>query len=116
MRGTFLLLFTIAGLAAAQDRTIAADSEVRVVAFSKDGGTVLGICGDRKLRSWDARSGSLRSATGWSADERPAALLPGSGLFALIGKDGIAMTELEGGAVSKRVPIGDRRLGQVTVA
>ena len=89
---------------------------MRVVAFSKDGSTVLGICGDRKLRYWDARSGSLRTATGWAAEERPAALLPGSGLFALIGKDGIAMTELDSGTVSRNVPIGDRRLSQVTVA
>ena len=83
MRGALLLLVTIAA-AAAQDRTITSESEVRVVAFSKDGSTVLGICGDRKLRYWDARSGSLRTATGWADDERPAALLPGSGLFALI--------------------------------
>src|ERR1051326_2733135 len=97
MRLTLLLLLLVAA-GAAQDRTIASDSEVRVVAFTKDGSTVLGICSDRKLRYWDARSGSLRSSTGWTAEERPAALLPGSGLFALIGQNGIAMTEQIGRA------------------
>jgi WD40 repeat protein len=115
MRTALLLLIPVAA-AMAQDRIITADSEVRVVAFSKDGNTVLGIGGDRKLRSWDARSGSLRNTTGWSADERPAALVSGSGLFALIGKDGITLTELDSGAVTRRVPVGDRRLSQVAIA
>src|SRR5437667_449038 len=76
MRGALLLLVTIAA-AAAQDRTITSESEVRVVAVSKDGSTVLGICGtsslafspdgsvlaagswDTNLRAWNTRNGEL---------------------------------------------------------
>jgi WD40 repeat protein len=115
MRSALILL--LAAAAAAQDRTISAEAEVRTVAFSKDGGTLVGLCGDRKLRQWDLRSGSLRKTTPWGEDEHPAALPSGSGVLAMGGKDGtIVLTGLDDGTAVRRISAGQRPVNRVAVA
>ena len=114
MRTASILL--AAATLAAQDRTISSESEVRTIAFSKDGTAVSGLCGDRKLRFWDVRSGSLKNATAWREDERPIALPSGRGLLALGGKDGITLSEWDGGGAARRIAIGERRPSQIAIA
>jgi WD40 repeat protein len=90
---------------------------VRIVAFSKDGNSLFGVCGDRKLRQWDAGSGTLRHTTGWSEDERPVALASGPGLFALGGKDAsVVLSNLESGASVRRIGVGARRVSPVALS
>lgn len=114
MRGAALLLIVTA--AAAQDRTISSDANIRSVSFSKDGSTLAGLGSDRKLRQWDVRSGAARNTIEWAADERPVGMNPASGLFALFGKDGVALTDLPTGTVKRKISVGDRRLGQIAIA
>lgn len=75
------LLFVVAASAWAQsgaaERTIASESDVRTIAFAKDG-SLSGLCADGKVRIWDAASGKLRKTVTPSQGERILALNAGS--------------------------------------
>ena len=115
MRGA--LLFLVPVIAAAQDRTISSDAEVRSLAFSKDGGTLAAACSDGKLRQWDVRSGSFRKAIARVNDESLAAMPSGSGLFAVSEKDGsIVLRDLESGADLHRIAVVGRRVRELAIA
>src|SRR5260370_11392554 len=90
------LVFLVAVMAAAQDRTISSDAEVRSLAFSKVGNTLAAACSDRKLRQWDVRAGSFRKAIPRVNEEALAAMPSGNGLLAGSADDGsIMLPDLE---------------------
>lgn len=58
------LWLAIASLGSAQempeDRVIRSDAPIRALSFSRDGSFITGVCADRRVRSWDARTGELQ--------------------------------------------------------
>lgn len=100
-----IVLATIAVVASAQDRTINSESDVRALAFSKNGESLIGLCEGGKLRLWDVRSGTVRKTIELRKDERLSDLPSGTGLYAMSGDDGsIALLDWESGAALRRVP------------
>ncbi len=111
------LVFLVAVMAAAQDRTISSDAEVRSLAFSKDGNTLAAACSDGKLRQWDVRAGSFRKAIPRVNEEALAAMPSGSGLFAVSAKDGsIVLHDLETGAELQRIALAGRRVRELAIS
>lgn len=109
-------MFLWAMVVVAQDRTISAGVDVRWLSFSNDGQTLYGVCNDNKVRHWDVRSGALRNANGWAADERLAGGNSTNGLLALGGRGSVSLTDIATGATLRRIPIGERRVTQVAIA
>jgi WD40 repeat protein len=112
MRG--LAIFLVALGAAAQDRTLTSEGDIRSIAFSKDGATVYAICADNKLRQWDARTGAVKGATAFAADERPMGW--NGGVLALGVKDGVAIADVATGSKARQIATGGRRFVQMAVA
>jgi WD40 repeat protein len=112
MRSAIFLLAIAA--AAAQDRTLSSEAEVHVIAFSKNGETLAGVCEDSKLRQWNLHSGALLKTTAWRADEHLSGMTSASGLYALSGDDGsVALLEWETGAALRRIPGAGQRVREV---
>ena len=85
--------------------TVASDADVHLVAFSKDGATLAGVCADNKVRLWDTGSGALRQSIALKADERVAALPSGTGLMAVSQKDGaVELRDLATGRAAGHFP------------
>ena len=61
-----LLWLGLASLTGAQtvpgDRVIQSDAAIRALSFSADGSSIAGLCEDRRVRLWDARTGELKRA------------------------------------------------------
>ena len=61
-----LVWLALTGFASAQtvpgDRVIQSDAPIRALSFSADGSSVAGLCEDRRVRLWDARTGELKRA------------------------------------------------------
>ena len=109
-----LLLFAAALLQAA-DRTVTSDESVTQVVFSDDGKFVVGLCGDRKIRLWDAASGALKHTTPiGAAPEQVAnvAIRPDASVAAVAGRDGtIRVLRIKDGELVQRLTGHKKRPG-----
>jgi WD40 repeat protein len=75
-----LIWLAISAVAGAQslpgDRAITSDSQVGALSFSADGTLIAATCDDRKIRSWDSRTGELKQSV--PVDTRSPAPIPQS--------------------------------------
>jgi WD40 repeat protein len=109
-----IFLLAIATLSA-QDRTIASESDVRAIAFSKNGESVFGLCNDGMLRQWDVRSGAARKATRLNA--RPSGMPSATNLLATSEEDGsVTLLDIDSGTAIRRIAGDGRSVGQVAIA
>ena len=88
------------------ERVITADAVVRQVAFTADGGSLMGVCQDGQVRFWDARSGALQRTVAWSKDDlRGVVLSPDRRLLAATGPEKVVKVwSLKSGEMQHRLP------------
>ena len=89
---TTLVLWTAATLLAGDarlpgDRVIEGGAKVNSIAFTSGGETIAGLCGDGKLRVWDARTGELKRTQALDKADKSLSLTP-AGLSG-VGPDGV---------------------------
>jgi WD40 repeat protein len=107
--GLRLLLPALASVAMAQpfpgDRTITSEAPVSLVTFVEGGKTVAALCGDGKLRLWDARSGAPRQTQGKERITMPAVFLSRADQFATVARDGsVQMWDARTASVLRQLP------------
>src|SRR4051812_37040076 len=87
-----LLLNMLAGVALAQnlptDRTLSSEAPAWLLAYRDGGKTLAALCGDGKLRVWDAQSGVLRQTAGKEPLSAPGTYVRGADQFATLTRDG----------------------------
>jgi len=110
MRPLPFLLASVCGFAAqAAGPVITSESDIQVVAFSKDGGSIVGKCADDKLRTWDVHSGALRNTLALGPHEKLAALPSGTGRLTVALEDGsLAVRDLDSGKLARSFPAAPR--------
>ncbi len=88
------------------ERVIAADAVVRQVAFTPDGGSLMGLCQDGQVRFWDPQSGALQRAVPWTKEDlRGVTLSPDLRLLAASGPEkAIKVWDLKSGEMRHRMP------------
>ena len=69
------------------DRMIVSAVAVRSVAFTADGKSLAGLCGDSNVRLWDLASGAQTKAIAWTKSDSAVALQASAGGFAMVGSD-----------------------------
>jgi WD40 repeat protein len=99
------------------DRIIQADAIVGAIAFTSDGASLAGACGDGKVRVWEVKSGTVQRTLAWDEGDRVASMPPASDILAAVGKDGQLKTwNLQTGKVGIRLPGSNPRVGSLTVS
>jgi WD40 repeat protein len=87
-----IALNALAATAAAQsfslDRTLTSDSPALLVSFAERGKNVAALCGDGKLRVWDAQSGALLRTDAKDGTSLPGTFLSGTDEFATVDRSG----------------------------
>jgi len=116
-----LLLNGFACLALAQsvpmDRTISSEAPAWLLTFRDGGKTVAGLCGDGKLRLWDAQSGALRQTSGSQPLTAPGTFVSRGDQFATLTKDGgVQMWDAKTASPTRQFPAITPRAGRVALS
>lgn len=99
------------------DRVIPCEAIVQAIAFTSDGASLAGACGDGKVRVWELSSGTVQRTVNWDAGDRVAAMPPASDILAAVGKEGELKTwNLQTGKVGLRLPGSAPRVGSLAVS
>lgn len=93
-------------MAETPERVITADAVVREVAFTADGGSLMGVCQDGQVRFWSTQTGALQRAVPWTKDDlRGVTLSPDLRLLAASGPEKvIKVWDLKSGEMRHRMP------------
>jgi WD40 repeat protein len=104
-----LALFAVSAITLAQaaDREISSEADVDALAFSKDGGTLAGLCRDGKVRLWDSKSGALKKSVAPDKSDSLPSLASEADVMAAVAKDGaIKIWDLQSDRVVRQIARG----------
>ena len=85
-------------------RMISSAAAVRSVAFTADGKSLAGLCGDSNIRLWDLASGAQTKAMPWAKSDSAVALQARAGGFAMVGSDAsMRLIDFKSGSAAMKV-------------